>query len=187
MTLTTMTDIIRFSRFPPERRRMGAHDLIIHPKVASTSLRTLGDHVKQHAPWDRPTVAFIRDPLDRWTSGYVMYLNYLARHQTGFMQWQPPHHYFYDLHTTPQAYKVKRDTYLIRFEHLNQYADRMNITIPHLHETPRTYLEYKTQLIRWLKVNPTFLQQLKHELQIDYQLREKCQSVQSLPENLFTK
>ena len=179
--------MMRFSRFPPERRRMGAHDLIIHAKVASTSLRTLGKEVDHLSPFDLPTVAFIRDPLDRWISGYVMYLNYLARHQTGFMQWQPPHHYFYDLHTTPQAYKVRSDTYFIRFEHLSQYANRMNITVPYLHETPRTYREYKTRLVRWLKVNPTFLQGLKHELQIDYQLYNRCQSVQSLPDFLFDK
>ena len=166
---------------------MGAHDLIIHPKVASTSLRTLGDYVDEHAPWDLPTIALIRDPLDRWISGYVMYLNYLARHQTGFMQFQPPHHYFYDLHTTPQAYKIKSTTHLIRFEALQDYAFQMNLSIPHLHETARTYREYKTQLVQWLKENEDFKEGLKQALKIDYELRAQCQSVQSLPANLFIK
>ena len=176
-----------FVPFTPERVAICSHHLIIHAKAASTSLRECGDHVPFKAPWDRPTVALIRDPLQRWVSGYVMYLADLARHQTGRVYFQPPRHFTYDVHTVQQAYKIRRDTHFIRFESIKEYADRCGFTLPHLHSTPGRLTLLKQELIYWMKDNPHFKHQLKHHLHLDYQLREKCVSVQSLPANLFTK
>lgn len=115
-----------------------------------------------------------------------MYLADLARHSTGEIKFQPPHHHTYDIHTSLQIYKIKSTTRLIPFEEIDQYALRCGTTIPHLHETPRQIKEMKQQLVEWLKDNPQFVSELKLSLHPDYQLRANCVSVQSLPSNFFT-
>jgi len=179
--------MIRFPVEPPERRRMGAHDLIIHAKVASTSLRTLGDHVKRHEPYSLPTIAIIRNPIERWVSGYVMYLADLARLSTGRIVFQPPYHFVYDIHTTQQIYTIRKDTHLIPFEEIQLYTDRCGFNLPHLHPTPGPLTHCKHELIYWLRDNERFKESLKHHLRLDYELRNRCVSVQSLPDSLFDK
>ena len=120
-------------------------------------------------------------------AGYAMYLADLARHSDGHVVFRPPHHFTYDVHTTQQIYKIFKDTYLIKFEDIQQYADRCGFHLPHLHPTPGPLTQCKDELIYWLKDNPDFKKALKLHLRFDYQLRAKCQSVQSLPANLFTK
>ena len=171
----------------PERVKICSHHLIIHAKVASTSLRSCGDGVDSKDYGTLPTVAIIRNPLQRWVSGYTMYLADLARHSDGHVVFRPPHHFTYDVHTTQQIYKIFKDTYLIKFEDIQQYADRCGFHLPHLHPTPGPLTQCKDESIYWLKDNPDFKNALKHHLRLDYQLRAKCQSVQSLPANLFTK
>ena len=120
---------MRLQPYPPERVAICSHHLIIHAKVASTSLRGCGEPISFNAPWDRPTIAIIRDPLQRWVSGYIMYLADLTRHQTGYVTFLPPHHFVYDVHTAQQAYKIRRDTHLVRFEEIQLYADRCGFTL----------------------------------------------------------
>ena len=172
-------------RYPPEARLICSHHLIIHAKVASTSLKTIGQEIDGTTLWDKPTVAIIRDPLNRWVAGYAMYLYDLARWSDEHPRFRPPYHFTYDIHTTPQIYKVRKDTHLIRFEDIREYGDRCGVIIPHLHYLPRNNL--KAEIVQWMKDNPHFKHQLKQHLRFDYQLREKCQSVQSLPANLFIK
>ena len=172
-------------KYPPEARLVCSHHLILHAKVASTTLRTIGQEIDGRLLWDKPTVALIRDPLQRWVAGYTMYLYDLARWSDGHPRFRPPRHFTYDVHTTQQAYKIHKDTHLIRFEDINEYAARCGIAIPHEHRTPRNNL--KAEIVQWMKDNPHFKHQLKHHLHLDYKLREKCQPVQSLPANLFTK
>jgi hypothetical protein len=173
--------------YPPERVEICSHHLIIHAKAASTSLRGCGKSVHQFAAWDRPTVALIRNPLERWISGYTMYLADLSRHLDGHLNFIPPRHFVYDVHTAQQAYKVRKDTHLIRFEDINEYADRCQFSLPHLNHAPFMLSKCKADAIQWMKDNEVFKHQLKHHLRFDYKLREKCVSVQSLPENLFIK
>jgi hypothetical protein len=176
----------RINPYPLERRLVLRHHLVLHAKCASTTLRTIGEMVAFDAPFNRPTVALIRDPLQRWVSGYCMYLADLARHSTGEIKFRPPHHHTYDVHTSLQIYKILPTTHLIPFESIDQYALRCNVQIPHLHETPRQIKEMKQQLVNWLKQNPQFVTELKLSLRPDYQLRANCVSVQSLPETFFT-
>lgn len=173
--------------YTPERVLICSHHLIIHAKVASTSLRGCGNCVPPTDAWDKPTVALIRDPLKRWVSGYTMYLADLARHSTGHIIFQPPHHFVYDVHTAQQAYKIRKDTYLVPFEEIELYADRCGFNLPHLHFTPHLLRLCKAELIEWLKENSDFKNALKHHLRFDYQLYNSCQSVQSLPANLFIR
>ena len=173
--------------YTPERVAICSHHLIIHAKVASTSLRKCGAYVSFDEAWSKPTIALIRDPLQRWVAGYTMYLADLSRHSTGRIIFQPPHHFVYDVHTSQQVYKIRRDTHFIRFEEIELYADRCGFILPHLHSTPSLLKSCKDELIQWLKYHKDFTQALKQHLRLDYQLRAKCQSVQSLPANLFTK
>ena len=182
LILTLMNSL---TRYPPNRRLICSHHLILHAKVASTSLRQCGEPVALEAAWDQPTVAIIREPLQRWVSGYIMYLFDLARWSDGKPRFRPPYHFTYDVHTTQQVYKIRKDTHLIRFEDIQEYADRAGFILPHLHKQPRNHI--KSEIVQWMKDNEDFKQALKQHLRLDYQLREKCQSVQSLPENLFTK
>ena len=184
MILPTTLILMNKHFYPPERVSICSHHLIIHAKVASTSLRGCGAYVDPSDAWDRPTIALIREPLQRWVAGYFMYLYELAKWSDGHPRFRSPRHFVYDVHTTQQAYKVHKDTHLIRFEDIQQYADRCQFNLPHLHNMKRAYI--KSQLIQWLKDNPTFKHQLKHHLRLDYQLRDRCQSVQSLPDSLFT-
>ena len=175
-----------FVPYTPERVAICSHHLIIHAKVASTSLRTCGQRVDPHDKWDKPTIAIIREPLQRWVAGYAMYLADLARHQTGYVTFLPPHHFVYDVHTVQQAYKIKRDTHFIRFEEIKQYADRCGFRLPHLNPTPGPLAQCKADCVLWMSNNLEFKQALKQHLRLDYQLRAKCVSVQSLPDSLFT-
>ena len=171
----------------PDRRLILNHHLIIIPKVASTSLSTLGEKVSPMAPYNLPTVAIIREPLQRWISGYSMYLADLARHQDGQIQFRPPHYHIYDIHTAQQTYKVRRDTYTIRFEQIDVYADRCSLSIPHLHPTDVNILPIQRELVDWMRNNSSWVNALRESLFLDYQLYNNCLSVQSLPENLFIK
>jgi hypothetical protein len=176
-----------FVPYIPERVAICSHHLIIHAKVASTSLRTCGQRVDPHDKWDKPTIAIIRNPLQRWVAGYTMYLADLSRHNTGRLTFLPPHHFTYDVHTTQQVYKIRKDTHLIRFEDINEYADRCGFKLPHLHQTPPLLKQCRADCVLWMSNNLEYKQALKHHLRFDYKLREKCVSVQSLPENLFIK
>lgn len=169
-----------------DRVRICSHHLILHAKVASNSLRTCGTPVDVNT-WTLPTLALIRNPLQRWISGYIMYLADLSRHSTGLISFQPPHHFVYDVHTSQQIYKIRKDTHLIRFEEIDHYATRCGFTLPHIHPTPEPLKPCKVQLVQWLKDNPKFKRALKEHLRFDYQLRDKCVSVQSLPDNFFIK
>lgn len=172
-------------RYRIERRRVLSHEIILHAKCASTTLRQVGTPVNA-ATLSLPTVAFIRDPIKRWISGYVMYLSDLASHESGVVQFRPPHYPQTDVHTSRQVFKVYHNTHLVRFEHLHLWAERCGITLPHLHSPSDRTRQIKLELIQWLKENPDWREMLIRHLQPDYQLRANCVSVQSLPSNFFT-
>ena len=172
-------------------RRVGQHHLLILPKLASSSLKTLGDDIwENHLTEHLPVISFVRKPFERWVSGYIQYLLDIARYADGVFEFRPPTYVRCDIHTTPQYLQIRSYDYLLRFEDLNEYLKRASLDIPHSHRTP-THLgdaraKAKVQLLDWLQENESFSKQLKLELQNDYLLREKCVPVQSLPKKLFT-
>ena len=174
-------------------RRVGQHHLLILPKLASTSLKTLGDDIWEHHLTETehlPIISFVRKPFERWVSGYIQYLVDIARYADGVFEFRPPPYVRCDIHTTPQYFQIRTCDYLLRFEDLNEYSKRASIYIPHCHKTsthlgdPRA--KAKKLLLRWLQENESFSKQLRLELQNDYLLRERCVPVQSLPKELFT-
>ena len=169
--------------YPPERRRMLNHEILLIPKVASTTLREITE-----PPTHRlPQIAFIREPLQRWCSGYIMWLLDLARFSDGSVRFHTPYHTQYDMHTTLQRYSVKSSTHCIKLDHINTWADRCNVTLPHLHKTSTDHSHLTQKLHQFLKKDEQFSYKLRLYLRSDYQLYDKATSVQSLPDKFFTK
>ena len=169
--------------FPTERRTMRNHDVLLIPKVASTSLRW----ITQTSTHTLPTVAFVRHPFQRWIAGYTMWILDLARFSNGTIVWEPPHHFTYDAHTTLQRHFIDADTRIIRLDDIDQWATRCAIKLPHLHKTSQLHRWIQRKTSDWLTQNPVWLDELNTHLQIDYNLYDRAESVQSLPENFFTR
>ena len=168
--------------YAPERRRMLNHEVLLIPKVASTTLR----EITEPSTRKLTQIAFIREPFQRWCSGYVMWLLDLARFSDGQVRFHTPHHTQYDMHTTLQRYSVKSSTHCIKLDHINEWADRCNVTLPHLHKTSTTHSHLTQKLHCFLKKDDSFSYKLRLYLRSDYELYDKATSVQSLPDKLFT-
>ena len=177
---------MKTTRYRIDRIHILNHHHCIIAKCASTTIKRLG--VRVTPPFEPlQTVATIRHPLDRWISGYVMWLLDLARWTDGYAHWQAPHHVMYDPHTAPQSQFVEPDTHLIRFDDIDEYVERCGHPPIHEHPTNRGYVPFKDKTLEYIQDNKPFAKKLRRWLHDDFLLYNQCQSVQSLPENLFTK
>ena len=167
--------------YAPERRRMLNHEILLIPKVASTTLR----EITEPSTHRLPQIAFIREPFQRWCSGYIMWLLDLARFSDGQVRFHTP--YTHSMICIPPY----NDTLLslaltASLDDIDAWADRCNITLPHLHKTSTDHSHLSAKLHRFLKKDEQFSYKLRLYLRSDYQLYDKATSVQSLPETFFT-
>ena len=175
---------MKTTRYRIDRIHILNHHHCIIAKCASTTIKRLG--VRVTPPFEPlQTVATIRHPLDRWISGYVMWLLDLARWTDGYTHWQHPHHVMYDTHTSKQSLIVQPDSLLIRFDDVGEYVERCGYPPIHEHPTNRGYIPLKDKTLEYIQDNKPFADKLNRWLHDDFLLYNQCQSVQSLPDRLF--
>ena len=170
--------------YPPDLIRLCSHSVTLIPRVASTSLRRLGPFTKQ----TDKIVCIIRDPIDRWVSGYVHWLYTRARWVDNKVRWEAPHHLYYDVHTAPQWCQAPirySDTKFIRLEEINEYAERCKVLITHENHNSKSLSWCYEKTRTWIDTNVVWRESLIDFLHRDFILRQRCVPINSIPESWF--
>lgn len=170
--------------FPPDLLRICSHSVTLIPRVATESLRTIGNKTEQT---DR-VVCIVREPIDRWVSGYVRWLYTRARWIDNRVRWEAPHHLYYDVHTAPQwcqAPVLYSNTHYICFEEIDLYAKRCGKTLPHKNHDSELLSWCYEKTHNWLETNNSWREMLVEFLQRDYTLRKSAMSVEDIPDSWF--